>query len=63
MRVASSDDLKDVSSIEVDCWSHLRNVWLGGVIKLLNTHLNSMLKDELDSIKPRLQVMTGMDLV
>mmetsp|Transcript_13403 Transcript_13403/g.29103 ORF Transcript_13403/g.29103 Transcript_13403/m.29103 type:complete len:910 (+) Transcript_13403:516-3245(+) len=49
--------------LEVDCWNHLRNVWLGGVIKSFSAFLNAALRNDLDEIDPRLRVSTSMDSV
>ena len=46
--------------LEVDCWHHLRNVWVGAVTKELTKRLKDNLKDELDSIDFRLRVGTDM---
>ena len=47
--------------LQVDCWHHLRNIWLGGMGKCLTTFLNNLLKDSLDEIDPRLRVTPGME--
>ena len=45
----------------VDCWHHLRNVWLGGMAKSTTNFLNDLLADSLEVIDPRLRVSTGME--
>ena len=47
--------------LQVDCWHHLRYVWLEGMGKSLTTFLNNLLKDSLDEIDPRLRVTPGME--
>ena len=42
--------------LEVDCWNHLRNVWLGGMTKALSSYLRNILINDLDSIDARLRV-------
>ena len=42
--------------LEIDCWNHLRNVWLGGMIKALSSFLQEMLINDLDSIDTKLRV-------
>lgn len=42
--------------LEVDCWNHLRNVWLGGMSKVLSSHLRNNLINDFDSIDARLRV-------
>ena len=53
----------EINMLEGDCWNHLRNVWLGGMIKCLNKYLNTALQDELEAINSRLRVSTSMDYV
>ena len=50
-------------NLEVDCWNHLRNVWLGGMAKALGAHLNHKLRDSLEVISQRLRVSTSMESV
>ena len=45
----------------VDCWHHLRNVWLGGMAKSTTNFLNDLLADSLEVIDPQLRVSTGME--
>ena len=47
--------------LQVDCWHHLRNVWLGGMAKKTTKYLSDFLEDSLDVIDPRLRVSTGME--
>jgi len=58
----SSDDPR-LHVLEVDCFNHLRNVWLGGMSKALTKALKVTLKDELDAIDNRLRVSTSMESV
>ena len=48
---------------EIDCYNHLRNVWLGGMAKELTRHLKETLHDELEAINSRLRVSTSMETV
>ena len=47
--------------LQVDCWHHLRNVWLGGMAKVTTNFLKKLLEDSLDEIDPRLRVSSEMD--
>ena len=53
------DEDEDVLVLEVDCWHHLRNVWLGGMTKHLTSHLRAALHDELEAIDSRLALGRG----
>ena len=50
-----------VNVLEVDCWNHLRNVWLGGMTKALSSHLRGILLNDLDNIEKRLRVSTSIE--
>ena len=41
------DDSNDICFLEVDCWNHLRNVWLGGMKYALSLLLGNTLREEL----------------
>ena len=58
-----SPDNENNHIIEVDCYNHLRNVWLGGMIKALSTYLNDELSDELECIDSRLRVSPNIEMV
>ena len=45
------DDSDDICVLEVDCWNHLRNVWLGGIIKAMYILLGNTMREELYEIK------------
>ena len=45
---------------KMDCMHHLRNVWFKGVEKAITSHLNSFLKDSLDTIDSSLRVSASM---
>ena len=47
--------------LEVDCWNHLRNVWLGGMTKALSIHLRGILLNDLDNIDKKLRVSTSIE--
>ena len=49
--------------LEVDCYNHLRNVWLGGMAKALTARLKEELHDQLEAIDWRLRVSTSMESV
>ena len=51
----------EILVLEVDCWNHLRNVWLGGVTKHLDSYWNMALKESLDLISFVLRVGTNFD--
>ena len=44
------DDSDDIFVLEVDCWKHLRKVWLRGITKFLSTLLDNTMREELDEI-------------
>eukprot|EP00957_Ditylum_brightwellii_P103225 7867580-Ditylum_brightwellii.AAC.1 len=50
---------EEVTVLEVDCWNHLCNVWLGGMTKALSKCLNSSLKGDLESINSNLRNHPG----
>ena len=50
----------DNNVLQVDCWHHLRNVWLGGM-KKTTKFLKDLLEDSLDEIDPCLRVSTGTE--
>ena len=49
--------------MEVDCWNHLRNIWLGGITKALSRYLRDVLTDDLEHISPRRRVIPGIEAV
>ena len=49
--------------LEIDCWNHLRNTWLGAVTSALTGRLKENLKEEIDAIDFRLRVGTDMVMV
>ena len=48
----------DIHVLENDCWNHLRNVWFSAVVKELSSHLDQVLKNDLNAIHPMLRVTT-----
>ena len=40
------DDSDDICVLEVDCWNHLRNVWLWGMTKSLSALLGNTMMEE-----------------
>ena len=53
----------DISVIQVSCWNHLRNIWLGGMTKALSSFLNELLSDDLQHIYPILRVSPKNEMV
>ena len=49
--------------LQIRCWNHLRNVWVGGMTKKLSARLNDELHDELKAIDFRLRVSTSFESV
>jgi hypothetical protein len=47
-----------VNALENDCWNHLQNIWFGAVVNELTSHLDQLLKNDLDVIHPLLRVTT-----
>ena len=43
-----------------DCWQHLRIVWFGAVIKMLDKHLQDCMKTDLEQIHFYLQITTDI---
>ena len=39
----------EINVYEADCWHHLRNVWIGGVILKLGKHLVEVLSNDLEA--------------
>ena len=52
------DDYDDIRVLEVDCWNHLRNVWLWVIKKDLSNLIGNTMREELDGIDLRLRVLT-----
>ncbi len=40
----------EILVLEGDCWQHLRNVWIGAIVRALKNYLNKVLEDDLASI-------------
>ena len=52
---------EDESNVyEADCWNHLRNVWIGGVVLKLGQHLAEVLSNDLEAIPFMLCVTTDV---
>lgn len=65
-KMQEDDSNLDDASIRVltqDCHHHLRNVWIGAVVKRLSTYLNELLACDLNAIDFRLRVSTMFDAV
>ena len=45
---------------QADCWHHLRNIWIGAVVKALSEHLSGILADDLDNIPAMYRVNTDI---
>ena len=61
--LTEAERVKQLSVYEVDCWNHLRNVWLAKVTAALTTRLKETHKEELEAIEFRLRVATDMVLL
>ena len=53
----------DISIVQVSCWNHLRNIWLGGMTKALSSYLNELLSDDLQHIDSMLRVSPKIEMV
>ena len=60
--VDDADDRR-LHVLEIDCYNHLRNVWLGGMAKQLTARLKATLHEQLETIDRRLRVSTSMESV
>lgn len=58
-----SEDPNNVHITEIDCYHHLRNVWLGGMIKALSTLVKVELGDELENINLRFRVSPNIEMI
>ena len=38
------DESDDIRVLEVDCWNHLRNVWIGGMKKALSNLIGNTMR-------------------
>ena len=47
----------------LDCFNHLRNVWIGAMDKEMSTHLADVMREDLDNIDPRLRLSTKFGVV
>ena len=45
------DESENFHVLEAGCWNHLRNVWLGGIIKAMYILLGNKMREELYEIK------------
>ena len=43
--------------LDIDCWNHLRNIWIDGMTKALPTLLRISIREELYDIDSRLRVL------
>jgi len=50
-----------VHVVEIDCWNHLRNIWLGAAMKALSKSIKDELDDSLAQCDPRLRVRTEIE--
>ena len=53
----------EIVVLEVDCWNHLRNVWLSGMTKSLSVYLKNELGASLECIDPNLRVTVSIEMV
>ena len=47
----------------LDCWNHLRNVWIGEVNRVLSKYLADLMREDLEHIDSMLRVTTNFDMV
>ena len=50
----------EINVYEADCWHHLRNVWIGGVVLKLGQHLAGVLHNDIEAIPFMLWVTTNV---
>ena len=50
----------EINVYEADCWHHLRNVWIVGVVLKLGQHLAGVLSNNIEAIKFMLCVTTDV---
>ena len=51
----------EIAVHQVDCWNHLRNVWIGALNKELSKYLSGVLIGDLEHIDPMFCVNTNVD--
>ena len=56
-------DESELVVLRVDCHHHLRNIWIGAIVKKLSKYLNNILSLDLANINFRYRVTTKMDAV
>ena len=47
----------------LDCWNHLRNVWIGEMNRVLSKYLADLMRKDLELIDSMLRVTTKFDMV
>ena len=52
---------RDVLLLQQDCHHHMRNVWMGAIVRHLSKYLDNLLDSDLASISFRYRVTTMMD--
>ncbi len=62
-RAANVPDGNDPKVYEIDCFNHLRNIWLGASSKAMSKELTVVLREWLDNIDPHLRVSTSIEAV
>ena len=50
----------EINVYEADCWHHLRNVWIGGVVLKLGQHLAEVLSNDIEEIPFMICVTTNV---
>ena len=53
----------EILVLEVDCWNHLRNMWLRRMKNSLSSLISNTMREELDEIYLRLRVSTSIKSV
>ena len=50
----------EINIYEADCWHHLRNMWIWGVVLKLGQHLADVLRNDLEAIPSMLCIATDV---
>ena len=48
--IADGEDRSEVLVQKINCHNHLRNVWIGAIMKRMSSYLNEVLAYNLDAI-------------
>ena len=60
-----ANDMTDdqINIFVLDCWNHLRNVWIGEMNRVLSKYLADLMREDLELIDSMLRVTTKFDMV